>query len=91
MTHVAAYFDGRGGRKQHPGTVWDCPKRRCMEWTALWRHGLHAAIERLDRPAPEDRLPLTLGEWNTNKDGLTLSGYSVCGTCDGGGCRDCIG
>lgn len=50
MTHVAAYFDGRGGKKQHPGTVWDCPKRRCTEWTALWRNDLHAALERTDRP-----------------------------------------
>lgn len=39
----------------------------------------------------QDRLPLTRGEWNTDEQGRTMSGWSVCGTCDGGGCRDCIG
>jgi hypothetical protein len=39
----------------------------------------------------ESHLPLTLGEWNTDEQGRTLSGPGVCSTCDGGGCRDCIG
>jgi hypothetical protein len=38
-----------------------------------------------------NRLPLTQGEWNLDEQGRTMSGAFVCSTCDGGGCRDCIG
>ncbi|ASR85684.1 hypothetical protein SEA_AMGINE_84 [Mycobacterium phage Amgine] len=39
----------------------------------------------------EDGLPLTRGAWDCDESGRAMSGASVCGTCDGGGCRDCIG
>ncbi|UVD40943.1 hypothetical protein [Mycobacterium phage Kashi_VT1] len=37
----------------------------------------------------QDRLPLSRS-WNCDEQGRTLCGASVCGTCDGGGCFDCI-
>ncbi|AON96729.1 hypothetical protein SEA_GENGAR_74 [Mycobacterium phage Gengar] len=40
-------------------------------------------------PRVEDRLPLSRS-WNCDDQGRTLCGASVCGTCDGGGCFDCI-
>lgn len=43
-----------------------------------------------DRGA-SDNLPLTRGPWMCNEDVLTMSAAGVCGTCDGGGCGDCIG
>jgi hypothetical protein len=45
----------------------------------------------VDPMQAQDHLPLTMGEWNTDEDGRTLSGYGICSTCDGGGCRDCVG
>lgn len=69
----------------------DCPRCHLCSWPTTDCDGHDD--EDCDQPdeRPEDRLPLTLGEWNTDEEGRTLSGFSVCGTCDGGGCRDCIG
>jgi hypothetical protein len=49
-----------------------------------------AHTDETDEKDPQDRLPLTMGEWNTDEFGRTLSGAFVCSTCEGGGCRDCI-
>lgn len=48
----------------------------------------HRAAEELE--ALQGHLPLTKA-WDTDEQGRTLNGPFVCGTCDGGGCGDCVG
>ncbi len=47
----------------------------------------HVAVGWPERPG--DRLPLSRS-WSCDDQGRTMSGASVCGTCDGGGCFDCV-
>jgi hypothetical protein len=56
------------------------------ELQAAWRAGELKVIG-----CDVDHLPLAQGTWNTDEHGRTLSGPGVCSTCEGGGCRDCIG